>query len=256
MQYLYFFSKHGKKEPPRSFQIMQNMKSSVLNNKIYNERKECCTMDTNEIKLACIEALIKAGLTEENMTILTREENAQRAVNLWKKNFLENDQKPIVTVSSSVLQYISDGQEIIIPPCDGREKFGQTKKVFVTVAKKLTGREVIQNDEPTDATPVAVHQLIDDATFAQMFLSKEEVLFTEMQIIEFSKVYPNWLQTGDGATFLLFKDNKEITVATIFVNPNKTLWLDYRDFYSSTIWKEKNGHRIVIPKSKNVCLTP
>ena len=106
----------------------------------------------------------------------------------------------------AILKLLSKGESVIIDACDGDFK----------------GWGTDQPGRATVATPVDVHELIKDATFAKMFGSfgtdLDKLCLTQSQIKNFCKKHPSWLRTDGYATFFLFKENNEFFVAGVDVD--------------------------------------
>jgi len=158
-----------------------------------------------------------------------------------------------------ILQLLSKGESIIIDACDGTETLANAKNVFKSgIDSDFKNWKLDNAGKITAETAMAVHKIVKDATFAQMFGSfgtdLEKLCLTQHQIKVFCKKHPNWLRTEGYATFFLFKkdDNKPATLDNLFVAyvdvTSDGLCVDVYEFSYGNVWHAKFAHRVVVPQ--------
>lgn len=111
----------------------------------------------------------------------------------------------------------------------------------------------------TKEQAVDVHELIQDATFAQMFGSLgtdlDKLCLTQAQIKNFCKKHPNWLRTDGYATFFLFKVEDQFFVARVDVQ-SAGLRVSVHRFEYDRVWDAEDSRRMVVPQLETQELNP
>jgi hypothetical protein len=120
------------------------------------------------------------------------------------------------------VKLISGAETITLNPTDGKETLTKARDLF----KGWLDFELLKDwgadapDSATEATSVAVHELIKDGTFEEIFGSLAEDLdtlcLTPAQIIEFVENHKQWLRTGGYATAFLFKASNDFLVFRVY----------------------------------------
>lgn len=149
------------------------------------------------------------------------------------------------------LRLLSRHQSIVIPPCDGTETLENAAKAFEDgLCGDLKKHHINSPSKPTRKTNIRIHELVREATFAQMFSSfdtdLEELCLTLSQIKSFCEIHPDWLDER-GWTFFLFKNEDLFFVALIRTYPTG-LNLSIRQLDDSATWSDEYHHRIVTPQ--------
>ncbi len=147
---------------------------------------------------------------------------------------------------------LSKGDPIIVDACDGTETLAQAKETFKSgidgdFKKWGTNKPSIS----TEDTAVQVHEMVKDATFAQMFGSLgtdlDKLCLTQSQIKNFCKKHPQWLRQNGYATFFLFKVEDQFFIACVFVNSDG-LGVNVRRFEDGCVWDAESQRRVVVPQ--------
>lgn len=151
----------------------------------------------------------------------------------------------------NTLRCISKNTSITIDDCDGSETLASAHEVFASSVD--SGFKNLNINEPgiaTKETLVMIHELVKDATFAQMFnsfgIKLDDLCLTQHQIKAFCKKYPNWLRVDDYATFFLFKNGNHFFVADVNVCADG-LRVCCEDFRKTCEWVN-HRLRVVVPQ--------
>ena len=160
-------------------------------------------MKYGELNLGQIEALVnKLGGMDSVRKILSE----------TAKVFVEE-------IIQKVLHLIPGAKNLIIGPTDGTETIAKSADIFTGYLD--SNFQNYGTDVPSKATgdtAVAVHELVKNATFQQMFTGDlDKLCLTQGQIIQFVKTQRKWLRTDGYATFFLFKVGNEFFVALVSV---------------------------------------
>ena len=153
----------------------------------------------------------------------------------------------------AILKLISEAHEIIIETCDGSQTIANAKDTFTSGIdgdfKKNWGTNKAGNS--TEKAPVQVHEMVKDATFAQMFGSLgadlDKLCLTQHQIKIFCEVHKEWLRKDGYATFFLFKVDEQFFVADVDVTSDG-LNIYVCRFEGDGVWNAKYTHRVVVPQ--------
>ena len=147
----------------------------------------------------------------------------------------------------------SGAETLMLDALDGKETLVNATKVF---SSGIDGNFKEWNtDKPGIATKeqtVDVHELVKDATFAQMFGSLgtdlDKLCLTQAQIINFCKKYPKWLHQDGYAIFFLFKVEDQFFVACVF-STSYHLGAAYMfPFETIKVWPAWFSYCLVVPQ--------
>lgn len=152
------------------------------------------------------------------------------------------------------LSLLSGAETLMLDALDGKETLATAKEVFTSgIDGDLKKWGTNKPDIATKETAVDVHQLVKNATFAQMFGSLgtdlDKLCLTQSQIKNFCKKHSNWLRKDGYATFFLFKIKNQFFVADVDVDPDG-LYVYVHRFESDSVWSAESSHRIVAPQLK------
>lgn len=152
----------------------------------------------------------------------------------------------------AILKLISEAHEIIIETCDGSQTIANAKDTFTSgIDGDFKNWGLNKAGNSTEKTPVQVHEMVKDATFAQMFGSLgtdlDKLCLTQHQIKIFCEVHKEWLRKDGYATFFLFKVNEQFFVACVFVDSGGLVVYVDR-FGSDFVWGAECTHRVVVPQ--------
>jgi hypothetical protein len=153
-----------------------------------------------------------------------------------------------MTATDSILRCISEGQKIVIPATDGTRCIATAKKVFRGYIDPAFEEK---NGVARPATPVKVHEVYKDGTFARMFdslgMQRKLLSFTEDQATTFCEIHPKWLRTEGFATFFLIEEGDNLFVARVHVVDVGQLEVDRYPFEDDVVWDGGRLHRLVAP---------
>ncbi|KKQ89666.1 MAG: hypothetical protein UT11_C0021G0002 [Berkelbacteria bacterium GW2011_GWA2_38_9] len=164
--------------------------------------------------------------------------------------------------SRKVLRRISEGQEISVGPTDGQRTIPGATSTFKAGIDGDFARWKVANKPgaPKGATKVVVDELVEDATFTEMFgsLSAEldALVFEGDQVIDICREHPEWLSKTGWTAFLLKKEketeeekdkDKYFVVSVLVCDPGK-LRVNVRHLEYAYVWSAKYGRRIVSPQ--------
>lgn len=158
-----------------------------------------------------------------------------------------------------ILRCISDGADLVIPACDGSHTLANAKKVFKSyIDSNFKNWGLDKKGESTKETPVVVHEMIKDATFAQIFSSfgvdLGKLCFTQHQVEVFCENHPDWLRIDGYGTFFLTKKNwkNSATIGNLFVAVVVVdfdgLFVNAFRFEYDNMWGADYQHHLVVPQ--------
>ena len=151
------------------------------------------------------------------------------------------------------LKLLSGAETLTLDALDGKEILATAKEVFPSAIdddfkKWGTNKPGIATKEQA----VDVHELVKDATFAQMFGSLgtglNKLCLTQHKIKNFCKKHPQWLRQDGYATFFLFKVENQFFVASVRVGPDGLRVYVHR-FGSGRVWGAGRRFRMVVPQT-------
>lgn len=150
-----------------------------------------------------------------------------------------------------ILKLLSEGETLMLDACDGTKILAQAKDVFLSgIDSDFVNWGTDKPGIATAITPVQVHEMVQNATFAQMFGSLgtdlDTLCLTQHQIKNFCKKYPYWL-CQDGTTFLLFKVKDLFFVALVYVCSGG-LHVYVLRFEGARVWDAEVAPRVVVPQ--------
>ena len=154
---------------------------------------------------------------------------------------------------ASILRLISGGETLVLDPTDGKETIPAAEDVFTGfIDSDFKNWGADEAGGPTPETSVQVHEMMQDATFAQMFglmgVDKERLCLTHGQIKQFCQKHRNWLRIDGYATFFLFKSKGKFFVANVsFVVGGRLPALVHRFGYDG-VWYGAHRPRVVVPQ--------
>lgn len=156
------------------------------------------------------------------------------------------------TVNDTILRLISGGESIVIDACDGSETIANAKDTFKSgIDSDFKNWGTNKPGQATEDTAVQVHEMVKDATFAQMFGSLgtdlDKLCLTQHQIKKFCKKHANWLRTDGYGTFFLFKVEDQYFVVGVGV-VSDGLGVDVDRLEYDRVWHGEYRHRVVSPQ--------
>lgn len=153
---------------------------------------------------------------------------------------------------SSILRLLSGSETITIGKYDSVQILAQAKDVFKPgIDSDFKNWKLDNAGRATEETAVAVHELVQDATFAKMFgslgIDLNKLCLTQHQIRVFCENHSKWLRTDGYATLFLFKENEEFFVARVYVLSCGLSVYVFR-FGRDRVWDAAYQHRVVVPQ--------
>lgn len=151
-----------------------------------------------------------------------------------------------------ILKLISEAHEIIIETCDGSQTIATAKETFKSgIDREFKNWGTNKAGASTEKTPVQVHEMVKNATFARMFGSLgtdlDKLCLTQHQIKTFCEVHKEWLRKDGYATFFLFKVEDQFFVANVGVDSGG-LYVSVQRFEDGNVWVAEYSHRMVVPR--------
>lgn len=154
----------------------------------------------------------------------------------------------------AILKLLSGAHEIAIETCDGAQTIAAAKETFKSgIDDDFKNWGTNKPGAATQRTPVEVHELVKDATFAQMFGSLgtdlDKLCLTQHQIKLFCEVHKEWLRKDGYGTFFLFKVEDQFFVALVHVSSDG-LSVDVHvcRFEDGGVWPAGRARRLVVPQ--------
>lgn len=155
--------------------------------------------------------------------------------------------------SKTILRLISEEEHLVIGATDGTEIIADATDTFPGwIDSDFRAYGADEASGPTVETPVAVYEMVKDATFAQMFGSlgadTQKLCLTQSQIIGFVKAHRDWLRTDGYATFFLVRSKGKFFVASVSFVDGGRLGVYVRRFEGDRAWSAVYRHRLVVPQ--------
>ncbi len=150
------------------------------------------------------------------------------------------------------LKLLSGAETLMLDALDGKETLATAKEIFPSgIDGDFKNWGTNKAGIATKEQAVDVHELVQNATFAQMFGSLgtdlDKLCLTQSQIKNFCKKHPNWLRKDGYATFFLFKVEDQFFVACVSVDSGG-LDVDLGRFGYDGVWLAEGSHRMVVPQ--------
>lgn len=204
-----------------------------------------------------------AGLT---MDLMSKIRNEVISITEFKKflTMKSKERRNVFGVSSpeeqqnQFLKLISGKENIIIKSCDGQENLAGDRDFFLGgIGNGFRIWGLNNQGVPTKEISVEVHELVKDATFAQMFGSLgtdlDKLCLTQHQIKMFCKKSSGWLRTDERETFFLFKEKGQFFVAGVVIVPDGLCVGPYVEVYDlENVWvlRAKYAYLLVVPQQE------
>lgn len=155
-------------------------------------------------------------------------------------------------VQGKVLRLISGGNSLCLYACDGSKILADATDVFAYIDPGFKNWNADEPGSEKSETPIEVHELATDATFAQMFgsLNKDvkKMCLSQHQILNFVQKHRGWLRTDGYATFFLFESYGPFFVADVYFRSDGELDVDVYEFDNPRVWHSECRHRVVVPR--------
>ena len=150
-----------------------------------------------------------------------------------------------------ILRLISGDETLVLDETDGAETISGAKDTFPGgIDRDFVNWGADEASGPTGKTPVAVYELAQDATFAQMFGSVSDdpgrLCLSQSQILGFVKKHRNWLHPDRWAMFSYSSRSGELFVASVAFDDRARLDVDVNLFESDDVWSAELRPRLVL----------
>ncbi|MCK9379129.1 MAG: hypothetical protein M0P97_03210, partial [Candidatus Moranbacteria bacterium] len=159
-----------------------------------------------------VELVKKFGGTMENIYRLATPEGSATL-----EKIAQMIVRGVEKVQNEFLRLIFAGENLTLDECDGSEVLADASDVFASIDLDFKNWNADEQGMATGETPIAVHELVKDANFSQIFgsLSPDvsRLCLTQAQIKNFVKKYRDWIRKDGYATLFLFKSNNQFFVA-------------------------------------------
>jgi len=177
------------------------------------------------------------------------------------KKFLRKEPCWTAEVKNLSLRLIASGKQIIIAACDGTQTLAQAKEMFSSdIHYGFKNFNLNKPGEATEETVVQVYELLQHATYAQMYESLGvdlgKLCMTQHQIVAFCEQNPDWLHLDDEhvITSFLFRGDEgksatpdNLFVANAYAQCGKLDCAVYQ-FELPSYWETRDQkHRLVFP---------
>jgi len=204
-------------------------------------------MKTTTIKIVLILGMMSLVIA----SILTQKTDVLLKDILFFSSFLSlliyvllKDRKRNAFMSKALNPRFHPGDEtLMLDALDGKE-------TFIDDDFKEWGTD--KSSIATKEQAVVVHELVKNATFAQMFDSLgtdlDKLCLTQAQIINFCKKYPEWLRKIEKATFFLFKVEDQFFIAHVRVFSDNSLYVFVYRFGNVLVWRAGQSLGLVVPQ--------
>lgn len=151
-----------------------------------------------------------------------------------------------------ILKLIYEAETLMLDALDGKETLATAKETFPSgIDGDFKNWGTNKPGTATKETAVQVHEMVKDATFAQMFGSLgtdlDKLCLTQSQIKNFCKKYPSRLCQNSYATFFLFKVEYQFFVAHAHMGP-AGLDVSVIHFGHGRVWDAEDSRRVVVPQ--------
>lgn len=159
----------------------------------------------------------------------------------------------VAEIKNEFLNLISTDHSLILDACDGSEIIAGSEDMFkASIDSDFVNWGADELGASTLETPVEVHEMIKNGTFAQLFGSLsgdiDKLCLTQAQIKGFVRKYRQWLRNDGSATFFLFKSYGNFFVAYVDVNSCGRLYVRVLRFEYDYVWHAEYRHRFVVPQ--------
>ena len=148
------------------------------------------------------------------------------------------------------LELISGEEPLVLDSDDGQETPAQATDVFRYIDCNFKVWRCNVAAPPTKETAVQVYELIRNSTFRELFggfgVAIDSLAFTQGQIKQFAKLYPNWLKKAGNGTFFLFKVGKEFFVAAAYFFSDGRIGVRVRGLTLERVFRAQKRHRLVV----------
>lgn len=158
-----------------------------------------------------------------------------------------------VNSTTPILRCISEGDEIVIPATEGKRTIWDAKETFPGgIDSDFKNCSATKMSSAKPDTTVKVYEMVEDATFVQMFGSlsgeRKNLCFTHDQIITFCETHHEWLHLDGYATFFLFEVESNFVVARVLSDARDCLYVLGSLFGLADVWSAEHRPRVVVPQ--------
>jgi hypothetical protein len=153
----------------------------------------------------------------------------------------------------SPLQKLGTKETLTVGATDGSLVIANATDVFSSIANDFMETSFLEKSHPTESASIETYQLVEDMNFAQIFSafkrSFEQLYFTQHQIVDVIKKYPDQVDYYKRQTLLLLKTGEQFFPINVFLfGGGSKICIAKSNMGRSSIWHGKGNHRIIVPK--------
>jgi hypothetical protein len=180
-------------------------------------------------------------------------QSPKEAIALFVEAIKTRNKTMSTILETKYLKLISADENLILDACDGSEIIAGSDDMFEAgIDSDFVKWGANEQGVATVETPVEVHELVKNATLAQMFGSLSAdvstLCLTQHQIKNFIRKYRSWLRADGYATLFLFKSNGSFFVARVNLHSDGRLYVYVYKFDDDHVWDAEDRYRIVAPQ--------
>ena len=147
-----------------------------------------------------------------------------------------------------ITRLISGDYDLVLLDTTGKRTIAKAGNVFSGgIDRDFINWGLDVSGVPTGVTRIAVHEMVRDGAFKDIF-ADITLWFTQEQVIAFVERHANWLHPNGWATFLPFIVGKECFVACVirYSDGRPNVYV-YRSAYDH-VWYAEYRYRVVVPQ--------
>jgi len=169
------------------------------------------------------------------------------------KRFMRKEKCWLEFYSMSIIECISLGESLTIDAVNGKETIPGRKDVFSFIDPDFDRRGLYTSDESTQEIPVDVYTIKKQGgvTLTGLFLlfwcDLSKLSFTQNQVINFVRKYPEWLESESYTAYFLMRANDTLFVADV-KKYNGGIYVYLRKFSFEWYIAERKP-RVIVPKA-------
>ena len=199
----------------------------------------------NEVIGALQRAIPKAIEEMDPVKLITALQRSGEALEEGLREVFENI---VVGASRKILKLISGGHRLVISTTSGKRFIADAKNPFSRYLDPSFKNDRVEGPAAGE-TNVAVYELVEDATLADMFgRDPKRLCLTQDQIIRFCEDHRSWLRKEGYATFFLYESDNQFFVADVFFGFDGLLNVSRDPLEYSRVWRAGFRHRVVLPE--------
>ncbi|MBI2096177.1 MAG: hypothetical protein HYT43_00905 [Candidatus Taylorbacteria bacterium] len=197
--------------------------------------------------LPLVEADVKQGWIENPKSLGRQLENVLCPATEQGEESAPKPRTILRKISKGEVTILRKVAEATISKCAGTRTIADSGELFSGYLNN--GFRKIKGNRETPDTKTEVHEMVENATFAEMFNSLgrdlNTLVFTQDQVIEFCTSHRNKLRTEGHGTFFLLKEGDQCFVACVYFYDDGRLKVSLFDFEYDIAWDADYRRRII-----------